>query len=105
MVFNQVDFEYTGNSAPIDHLIRDARGHNAHSATDLNFEANLRTYAPVNATSPDKPFRYPAQKEYFDSIGIYKGQLKPLMGRDLNPTYREDFAPKNFNEVRTLTNK
>ena len=75
MVFNQVDFEYTGNSAPIDHLIRDARGHNAHSATDLNFEANLRTYAPMHATNPEQPFRYPPQKEQFDSIGVYTGQI------------------------------
>lgn len=42
--FNNVDFDVTGNTADVHHLISHAKGANNHAPSDLNFEANLRTY-------------------------------------------------------------
>lgn len=35
-------------------------------------------------------------------MGRFKGQFKPLDGRSLQPDFREDYAGKNFNNVRAL---
>lgn len=42
--FCNVDFNYTGNTASVQHLISHARGPNNHAPSDLNFELNLRTW-------------------------------------------------------------
>jgi hypothetical protein len=42
--FTNVDFNIAGNTNDIYHLVRHARGPNNHAPSDLNFEANLRTW-------------------------------------------------------------
>ena len=44
--FINVDFNYTGNSNDIHHLITHAKGPKNHAPSDLNFELNLRTWRP-----------------------------------------------------------
>lgn len=51
-----------------------------------------------------KAFKYPNPEGKSDSVGIYKGQLKPLRGRELNMEYREQFADKNYNNIKCLKN-
>jgi hypothetical protein len=49
--FNNVDFKYSGNTAPIQHLIDHAKGPKNHAPSDLNFEVNLRTWK-ADSTAP-----------------------------------------------------
>lgn len=42
--FTNVDFNITGNTNEVYHLVKHARGPNNHAPSDLNFEANLRTW-------------------------------------------------------------
>jgi len=42
--FTNVDFNVSGNTNDIYHLVKHARGPNNHAPSDLNFEANLRTW-------------------------------------------------------------
>lgn len=106
--FNNIDFEYTGNTANVHHLIQHARGPNNHTATDLNFELNLRSYKLHPDTvvpEQDVPFKYPKPTQKIDSVQIFKGQFKPLVGRRLEAEYREAFPEKNFNNVRCFKNQ
>ena len=45
MTFNNVDIDYHGDTAPINHLVKSANGVR-HAPSELNFECNLRTYKP-----------------------------------------------------------
>ena len=78
-MFNSVDFNYNGNTAAVDHLIRNAKGANNHHPSDLNWEINLREWAPFeDAKKHPKPFRYPVERndpkaDKFDAVGTYKG--------------------------------
>jgi len=103
-MFNSVDFSYSGNTGPVDHLIRNAKGANNHHPLDLNWQLNLRQWAPQEDGSMKhgKPFKYPAEKcdpaaDKHDSVGIYKGQFMPHKERNLESDYREDWAPVDFN--------
>jgi hypothetical protein len=104
--FTNVDFDVTGNTADVQHLISHAKGANNHAPSDLNFETNLRTYRAEPDTVPQMPsaFKYPIPDNKVDSVGIYKGQLKPLKGRELHQEYREQFADKNYNNIKCLKN-
>jgi hypothetical protein len=44
--FTNIDFNYTGNSNDIHHLIQHAKGPQNHAPSDLNFELSLRTWRP-----------------------------------------------------------
>ena len=59
--FCNVDFNYTGNTAAVHHLISHARGPNNHAPSDLNFELNLRKWQPNKHGVPmhDYPFQSP----------------------------------------------
>lgn len=108
--FENVDFNYTGNTADVSHLIKHAKGGTNHAPSDLNFEVNLRTWKPERTiTTHEEPFKYPKQSEAdFNPVQTHKGQFLPLKGRAQNPEYRERYPDKNFNNVRcfkTLTTK
>lgn len=45
--FSNIDFDYTGDSHQVNHLIKHAQGPNNHAASDLNFELNLRSWQPL----------------------------------------------------------
>jgi hypothetical protein len=100
-----VDFEYSGNTQSVNHLIAHARGPNNHACSDLNFELNLRAYKlndASDAIQQEEPFKYPKKTEKQDCVGIFKGQIQPLTGRKLETEYREGFAEKNFNNINAL---
>lgn len=72
--FTSVDFNYKGDSNPVDHLIRTAKGgQSKHAPSDLNFMINLRRWKAKEAFEHEKAFMYPAAREKFDSVGIYDG--------------------------------
>lgn len=112
-MFNSVDFNYSGNTGVVDHLIRNAKGCNNHHPSDLNWEINLRQWAPYEegTIKHGKPFRYPVEKndptaDKFDSVGVYKGQFNPLKHPQVDTNdYREDWAPVDFNKVKALTSR
>ena len=81
--FTNIDFDVTGNTLDVDHLIRHAsRGHK-HAPTDLNFELNLRRWkAPEDVKMHDAPFQYP-QATKVDPVQLFKDQFMPLKGRTL----------------------
>ena len=57
--FTNVDVDYTGDSHPINHLLKTSNG-GRHHPTNLNFEVNLRTYkAPDSAPTHTLPFKHP----------------------------------------------
>jgi len=56
--FNNIDFEYTGNTAPVQHLIKSANTANRHPS-QLNFELNLRTYTNNLTFKGAEPWQYP----------------------------------------------
>jgi hypothetical protein len=57
--FVNVDVDYTGDSHPINHMLKTSNG-GRHAATDLNFEVNLRTYkVPETAPIHNLPFKHP----------------------------------------------
>lgn len=99
--FNHVDFEYTGNTAAVNHLIQHAKGPKNHAPSDLNFELNLRTWrADSTSLKQERAFQYPQQALKTDPVQLFKGQFMPLKGRMLLPEYREDYPDKNYNNVR-----
>jgi hypothetical protein len=55
-------------------MIVHAKGHTNHAPSDLNFEANLRSYkADFGVPQVPKPFKYPSQIDKFNSTGMFKG--------------------------------
>ncbi len=71
--FSNVDFNVAGNTNDIYHLLKHSRGPNNHAPSDLNFEANLRTWQSKVAIQHEKPFRHPSLPDKFDSVGVFKG--------------------------------
>lgn len=71
--FTNVDFNIAGNSNDFYHLVKHARGPNNHAPSDLNFEANLRTWNNKGSLKQEKAFKYPALPDKFDSVGVFKG--------------------------------
>lgn len=60
--FENVDFNYTGNTASVQHLIKHAKGSTNHAPSDLNFEVNLRTWkAEKEISTHHEAFKYPKQ--------------------------------------------
>lgn len=74
--FNNIDFEYVGDTSKVNHLIKHARGPNNHTASDLTFELNLRTWKANQqyCTKQIVPFRLPAKSVgRLDPVQIFKG--------------------------------
>ncbi len=53
-----IDFEYTGNTNHVNHLIKSTKNANRHPS-NLNFELNLRTYEKGTKFLTDNAFQYP----------------------------------------------
>ena len=69
--FNNIDFEYTGNTAAVQHLIKTANNANRHPS-QLNFELNLRTYRNNLTFKGTEPWQYPQAKLYYDPVSVDK---------------------------------
>ena len=73
---NAVDFEVTGNTNNVHHLISSMH-HAGRHPSQLNFELNLRTYASSSKFTGQKPWEYPQSKGKgnYDPVGIDKGSF------------------------------
>ena len=69
--FNPVDFEYTGNTNQVQHLIASTTKSGRHP-TQLNFELNLRTYRNKSNFKGSTAWQYPANKDYYDPVALDK---------------------------------
>lgn len=94
-----IDFSYNGNTEPINHLIKHC-GKHGHSATGLNFEANLRTWDNKDAPAMENPFQViQASRKRPETIGIYKGQISPVKSKVGNSNFDDKYREKNFNTI------
>ena len=69
--FNAVDFEYSGNTNNVQHLIASTTQAARHP-TQLNFELNLRTYRNESKFKGNSAWQYPPTKEHYDPVGLDK---------------------------------
>ena len=69
--FTNVDFEYSGNTNSVQHLIARATRPDK-SPSMLNHELNLRTYRNGTTFKGQEAWEYPKAKKYFDPLGLDK---------------------------------
>jgi hypothetical protein len=97
--FTNVDFAYSGNSEPIHHLVKHC-GKGGHSATALNFEANLRTWDSKTAPKMENPFQViQASRQRLKTTGDYKGQISPVKSKIDQNKFDDSYREKNFNTI------
>ena len=117
--FNNIDFEYTGNTAAVQHLIKTANNANRHPS-QLNFELKYPQaklyYDPV---SVDKPaFGHAHQLTKTSKIveakqapkGVTDHKSRQNLGNYLstdpqNKKYTDKYRVKNVNELKLLLKK
>ena len=76
--FNNIDFEYIGNTAEVNHLIRQRIGEQP-NFQKLNFECNLRRYKSEGKFKGEEPWIYPKTKAFKQiSIQVDKGTFPSL---------------------------
>jgi len=104
--FTAVDFEYSGNTGDVQHLIKSTSKADRHKA-NLNFELNLRTYKSLSKYTAEVAWEYPRKKESFDPLKVDKtsfgytmqlnkqSQVKSL--KDMrHPSHTEDKGRRNL---------
>jgi hypothetical protein len=69
--FNVLDFDYQGNTAPYEALIKQTHQGSYHRS-GLDHAMSLRTWQIKGNFKASEPFMYPAPKEGFDSVGLDK---------------------------------
>ena len=131
--FTNIDFEYTGNTNQVQHLIQSTNRPDKHPS-QLNFELNLRTYRYDSSFKGPEPWQYPQANEYYDSVAVDKptfghahqlnktsglltelkkqGIAKPrqdlgtyLSTDPLHPKYSSKYRIKNVGELKLLLKK
>lgn len=66
--FTGVDFEYSGNTSSVHHLIKNTSTNPARHPTNLNFELNLRTYRNSTKFVSQHAWEYPQAMKRYDPV-------------------------------------
>ena len=59
-----IDFDYAGHSAKYHHLIKERKDLGQPNTSQLNFEMKLRTYRNLTDYNAQKPWSFPAVKQF-----------------------------------------
>jgi len=79
--FAEIDFECTGNTNDVNHLIKSSSQAHRH-VSNLNFELNLRTYRIGTNFTAQEPWVYPKANDYYDPVALDK----PTFGHTMQLT-------------------
>lgn len=66
--FSGVDFDYTGNTNDVQHLIQSTKN----GTSKLDFALNLRSYRNSTNFKSDQAFEYPQAQLYYDPVALDK---------------------------------
>ena len=66
--YTGIDFDYTGNTNNVHHLIKNTSTNPNRHKANLNFELNLRTYKNTAKFVGQQAWEYPQAKRYYDPV-------------------------------------
>jgi hypothetical protein len=106
LAFSNVDFQYTGDSSHINHLINHRIGAFSPNKVQLGYELNLRTYHCDTTFKAKEPWMFPKTKD-FPAVVVDKGafhyrteQPHGTPVRVDNSKYSDQFRPRNMQLVK-----
>lgn len=70
--YTGIDFEYSGNTNNVHHLIKCTPTNPSRHPTNLNFELNLRTYRNNTKFMSQEPWEFPQAKKHYDPLQLDK---------------------------------
>ena len=122
-----MDFEYSGNTNNVNHLIKSTSTNPTRHPANLNFELNLRTYRNNTKFVSQQAWEYPQAKKRYDPVQLdkpafghahqlsKKGQLEGastaeegtgnyLSSDPQHKKYTSKYRVKNVGELKMLLN-
>ena len=95
-----IDFDYTGDSAQFDHLIKQRKDLGKPNSTQLNFELKLRNYKNITDFMAMKPWIFPPVKK-FSPRQQWDQRKKDtnLLNPEFKTHFNDTVSVKNTNEL------
>mmetsp|Transcript_9681 Transcript_9681/g.16285 ORF Transcript_9681/g.16285 Transcript_9681/m.16285 type:complete len:195 (-) Transcript_9681:46-630(-) len=101
-----IDFDYAGNSSQFQHLIEKRNDLGYPNKSQLDFELKLRSYKNVTDYQAQKPWCFPAVKEFSPKKQWSQKKMdNSLLNAEFKRRFMDKYEQKNANELQHIFDK